>query len=313
MSAAQVSQRPAQANAEAELRRMVILPQFERLAAALVDAETRLACARNSSKDATRIELCQGLLEQARSAIGSGGVWRAAPREFLAWDCLAQFDRQMLHLVSQEELHSIWLSVKAEADEKLTGHRKRAVADIVEHANKAALTVSSVEAALRHLQTHSQNQYYKLGQLRRQIGYVGVFLLVLILGLLLAAGFETFERFWPALDRKLQLGTLLGLVGGVLSVAFTVSRTDEKAKIPKLLASSEVMLVRPLIGASLALPVALFADSGLISVAGINERAWLVAIACFLAGFSERWFLGLVEGLEKRTAQASERKAGDGK
>ena len=30
------------------------------------------------------------------------------------------------------------------------------------------------------------------------------------------------------------------------------------------------------------------------------DKAYLGAIACFLAGFSERWFLGLMEGLERR-------------
>jgi hypothetical protein len=309
MDTQQAPHRPRQATAPERLRTTVFSPQFERLSAALVDSETRLANARNAGADPSRIELCEGLLDKARSAIGRGGLWRAAPREFFAWDCIAQFDRQMVHLVGEAELQAIWLATREEALEKLAGHRRKAVEQIIERVGRSSASASDVEAALAQVQTSSQNLYYKIGELRRQIVFAGVFLLVLIFCVLVATGFESFERFWPALDRKLQFGTLLGLVGGVLSVAFSVSRTDEKAKIPKLRTSLEVMLVRPLIGASLALPVVLLADSGLVAIGGITDRLWLVGVACFLAGFSERWFLGIVEGLEKRPAQPSGKEA----
>lgn len=286
-------------------------PQFERLSAALVDAETRLRSAKNAGADANRIAVCDGLIQKARSAIGRGGIWRAAAREYFAWDCIAQFERQMVHLVGDPERQMIWLATCEEAQEKLGGHRRAAVERIMERVGESVASAPEVEAALAQVQTSAQNSYFKIGQLRRQIVFVGLFLLALIFGVLLATGMGSFERFWPALDQKLQFGTLLGLVGGVLSIAFSVSRTDEKAKIPKLRTSFEVMLVRPLIGASLALPGVLIADSGLIRIAGIDDRLWLIGIVCFMAGFSERWFLGLVEGLEKRSAQGKE--AGGGK
>jgi hypothetical protein len=275
-----------------------------RLEAALVGAQARLDRAVASGRDEVRTRLCQGFLEQARSALGSGGVWSADSREFFAWDCMAQFDRQMLYLVDDQELASLWPSLVAEAQEKCSGHRKKAVAEIVKQVETAGLTRSAVEAVMQHLQTRSQNQYYKISRLRGQLSWAGLSLLALILAVLVASSRKAFDAFGPSLDQMLGLGTLLGWVGGVLSVALTVTSTDEKAKIPELMSSFQVSLVRPLIGAALALPVILVVSSGLITLGKIDPQ-WVVAIACFMAGFSERWFLSVLTGLETKATPAS--------
>lgn len=279
-------------------------PRLERLTAALVDSESRLACIRRNNNDQARIGVCERLLREIRSAIESMPAWHADEREFFAWDCVGQFDRQMVYLVDERERQAIWLCAIHEAGEKLGGHRKKAVERLIESVGDGAAPAATVEAALKQIQAQSQNQYYRIAQLRRQIFYVGLFLLVMIVGVVVAARMHWLERLWPNLDQTLELGMLLGLVGGVLSLAFTVSRTDETAKIPKVRMSFQVALARPIIGAALALPVVLIVDSGLITVAGV-EKKWLVAIASFLAGFSERWFLGIMEGLEKKARVGS--------
>ena len=112
------------------------------------------------------------------------------------------------------------------------------------------------------------------------------------------------------LDRSLVTGTLLGLTGGVLSLAFTVARTNTRAKIPVMQESIQVAHMRPPIGAAVALPVILILEAEVVTMPQISKR-WLIPIACFLAGFSERWFLGLVTGAEKgiRTKGADDDKS----
>jgi hypothetical protein len=285
--------------------------RFVRLRAALVEAEARLEWAQASGGDEVRIKLCGELLEQARSAVESAGLWDADAREYFAWDCLAQFDRQMLHLVGDKDLMSIWLSLVAEAQEKCSGHRKKAIADIAEQVKTVGPTRSAVEAVMQHLQTTSQNLYYKIDRLQRQIFWAGALLLALILYVLFAASFNLFDAYGPDFGSKIALGTIVGWVGGVLSVAFTVTNANEKTKIPKLVSSFRVSLARPLIGAALALPVVLVVDSGLITIGKIDSK-WVVAIACFLAGFSERWFLGVMAGIEKQAAPPSKKEPVDG-
>jgi hypothetical protein len=272
-----------------------------RLKAAIVDAEARLQWAKAAGRDAVRTRLCDELLEQARVAVKSTRLWNGDSREFFAWDCIAQFDRQMLHLVDEQDLRPIWLSLLAEAQEKCSGHRKQAVAEIARQVDNGGLTRSAVETVLQHLQTTSQNQYYKIGRLKQQIIWAGWVLLILILLVLYWASRGLFEVYGPGLGSQVALGTLLGWVGGVLSVALSVTSADEKAKIPKLVSSFRVSLVRPLIGAALALPVILVVNSGLIQIGGVDQK-WVAAIACLLAGFSERWFLGVMTGLEQRVA-----------
>jgi hypothetical protein len=282
-----------------------------RLKAALVDAEARLEWAEASGRDEVRTRLCGELLEQARSAVKDASAWNADSREFFVWDCVAQFDRQMLHLIDDEDLKATWLSLLAEAQEKCSGHRKQAVAEIAKQVETSGLTRPAVEAVLQHLQTTSQNQYYKIGRLKQQIFWAGGILFSLILLVLLLASRGHLEVYGQEFGSEVALGTLLGWVGGVLSVALTVTSTNEKAKIPKLVSSFRVSLVRPLIGAALALPVILIVKSKLIQIGGIDQM-WVAAIACIVAGFSERWFLGVMTGLEKQAAVILGKEGGRG-
>jgi hypothetical protein len=283
---------------------------MNRLAAALVEADARLGQLAATSADPVRVAACAELLAQARSAATARAFGISRPREYLAWDCLAQFSRQLVYLMPKDELAALWLSLKAEGKEKLSGHRREAVQEIVDVAGKSVPGPGTVATVLEHLQTTAQNRYHKLDEQRRQINWVGGFLVCLVIGLLITTGLHRFRDVSPTLDEALRLGMLLGIVGGVLSVAFTITRADEKVKIPALRSSFEVMLVRPLVGAALALPVVLIVESGAITITGLG-KPWLVPVACFLAGFSERWFLGLMEGLEKKARPEPEKKAGN--
>ena len=300
-------------------RRIALLRPIQRLEAALIDAQGRFDRALATPGDPSRIEACKQRLDSAWQAAQHRSFGVASPRDYLAWDCLAQFDREMVHLLSREEMNALWISLKAEAQQKLTDHRKQAVASLVSNVEGASgkpeasdLRPEIVAEVLKQIHITSQNQYYKIDQLRRQIAYAGLFLFVLIFGLLLVSGFGWSVQFSDTLDGALVLGTLVGLSGGVLSLAFTVVRTDVTSKIPAVRMSFEVAMMRPLIGAALALPVILVIESGFLQVNGIGKN-WLIAVACFLAGFSERWFLGLMESVEGKAPNGGNEKGASGK
>ena len=115
-----------------------------------------------------------------------------------------------------------------------------------------------------------------------------------------ALGF--FSILGSRVQDTLPLAVFSGLLGGVLSVAYTVVRADTGRKIPEVRANFTVTMVRPVIGAAIALPVMFFLESGLI----IDEaHRWVVLGLCFVAGFSEQWFLGIVEKIEGSTGIAN--------
>lgn len=131
-----------------------------------------------------------------------------------------------------------------------------------------------------------------------QIRYAGLILSILVVALLVGASWGVFRDVSETLDHALVTGILLGLTGGVLSLAFTLARTDTRAKIPAMQESIQVEHVRPFIGAAVAVPVILILESEVVTVPSTDKK-WLIAVACFLAGVSERRFLGLVSDVER--------------
>ena len=101
----------------------------------------------------------------------------------------------------------------------------------------------------------------------------------------------------------LTWAALLGALGGLLSALRTLTRSAAR-KIPAHLAGWPVTLVRPVIGAVAGIAAWLIIATGVVTVvAELKQLAPLVA--AFFAGFSERYFLSLVPGAEKRADASS--------
>ena len=94
-----------------------------------------------------------------------------------------------------------------------------------------------------------------------------------------------------------MLGIPAGALGGILSMAFSLGRADLTAKIPDVRLSRLVTFTRPLLGATVAIPVLVFIEAGFLKVEGFVGGLAVFAF-CFLGGFSERWFLGVMERFE---------------
>jgi hypothetical protein len=79
-----------------------------------------------------------------------------------------------------------------------------------------------------------------------------------------------------------------------------LGRVDLAGKVPELRLSRITLLVRPLLGATAAIPVSLAANADFIRINGLSApmTVFLLAVA---TGFSERMFMALVDRVGGRS------------
>ncbi|MEV0790404.1 hypothetical protein [Kribbella sp. NPDC050459] len=99
---------------------------------------------------------------------------------------------------------------------------------------------------------------------------------------------------------------LVGATGGILSGMFSVR--NSRAKLNDYRTSTLNVGLRPLIGATAAICVCLFLTWGTINGIEVTSKGTF-AIAAFLAGFSERYFLRFLHGQESAALEQIERDA----
>jgi hypothetical protein len=150
------------------------------------------------------------------------------------------------------------------------------------------------------VQEHYNNEYRKQDIISAQV-FRATVVLSLALGAVLALAIGGWFVFAGEVGDTVRLAMLFGLLGGALSVAVSFLQR-EPGRIPKLMREDLVTLARPVIGAGTATAVYLYLLAGLLSVEGLREP-WAVSGLAFLAGFSERWFLGIVAASEQKTAK----------
>lgn len=269
-------------------------PQDVRLLAALLDAHRRLSAL-------TPIpDVCRKLLKRA-----DGEAGRA---RYVAWDCLHQLDDELLAAMTEGERAVRWCTLRAEAEEKLKGSWRGKAGDCL--AKRVPENEPVPLHVLRELQAHvataAQNQQHKLDLFhKRSLPWVTA-LLALAVASALAFSYCVYttdrftkEQLAPLLRwaQAILLGIPAGALGGILSTAFSLGRADLKAKIPDIRLSRLVTLTRPLLGATVAIPVLVFIEAGYVKFTGFENSLAILAF-CFLVGFSERWFLGVMERFE---------------
>jgi cation transporter-like permease len=275
-------------------------PHNARLRAALLDAARRLAALEAKLGDKARsnriVQACRRCLESATEE-----AVRGAP--YGAWDCVHQVNDEMLAAMSADELAAQWCSLRAEAEEKLKGSwRAKAAECLVKQAPDGKPPPLEIVRELQgHLATAAQNQQHKLALFEdRTLPSLSVFLGVFVGGVLAFSAIvlnrEAMPSFLPWAE-TLVLGILSGALGGILSTAFSFGQADLTKKIPEVRLGMLVTSMRAVLGAAVAIPVAVFVESEYVKIEGLVKPFSVLAL-CFLAGFSERWFLGLMERFE---------------
>lgn len=283
------------------LRRKVVPskdPTVIRLKAALLDAHRRLASV--SSKGATEH------VHKAASECLENAKRNADEKEyFIAWDCIHQFDHEMLAAMDDPQRTIRWASLVAECGEKLKGWRIKASEVLIKKVGDAVpVPLPAVWELHTHLWATAQNQQHKIQVYERETLPLLRRLLLGVVATALLFWYFTITADSPSKAlipwaEAILLGVAAGALGGILSMMFSLGRLDASKKIPEARLGTLMTSIRPLLGAAVAIPVVVFVEAKFVDVKGFDRPLSILAF-CFLAGFSERWFVGLIEKFESK-------------
>jgi hypothetical protein len=281
-------------------------PLEQRLEATLLAFAGRIAAVadRGSSGDTQVLDRARDLLARANEAARRG-------RTFVAWDCLLQVDRELLETLTEPERSAQWTSLIVEAREKLQGTWRL---EVVNEAAKRVGTTVATAADLRevkvHLNQHSQNFQHKLELYRRHLEASAVILVLGLLLVLLALSFGFLDWLTPTPESEklfrqtVITGMVMGILGSLVSIAFNATRLNLAERIPTFRAAVALAIMRPALGAAVALPIIIIIEANLVNVG--SAKTWLSLTLCFLGGFSERWFIDKMEAISKETLESKQ-------
>ncbi len=234
---------------------------------------------------------CIGFLEKAERAIALADIDSA-------WKCYNAARRAELHLLDDNELKAVQISLAHEAAQKLEGWRHKSVAEILclaEDTDNPEAKRRLIAEALMIRDAHNDNLYFRKDRVRSRMVILAVFLLALLLLYLSAIGlgdrpFRVYIASEPISWELLASCMLLGGMGACLSALMSLSNKDV---IPDQFTSIMVTIARPLIGAASGIIAVLSLKTGFFDLGDNNNVAvWLLA---FALGFSERLVMGTME------------------
>ena len=291
----------------------VLLGRFVRIRGDLLMAAPGVLDEDDRTK-VTAAVVCSDLLREARDLLER----RRVPLTVVTHQ-LSLADRALVSLYSdsvmrfrvqtlETELHE----VDPESDEQLSNLDQ--AKDGLRDGNRQQVE-TAVKDVLSHIGEMDERQLIaddlQVSRLSKAIGYValGWFLLLLIVPFVSSVqrGAEG-QIIWPLVDLDsagrldLFLGglglSLVGAVGGIVSGMFSVR--DSATSLLDYRTSVKRMALKPLFGAVAALTLYFFLSANLISGVAVTSAGTYV-VAAFLAGFSERYFLRIVdpEGKDK--------------
>lgn len=268
--------------------------EHARLRLRKVDSGDNRDGAATAGRSKTLREIRQKHLDLAEEAITSGEY-------FSAWGHLLAFNRDMIEDMHGVELEARLASARAEALLKLPSWRGEAVTALLtmESSANEQEKQDRLREILFHLHTSSQNTYFKIAKLKNQT-FAVIWMLLIASATVFSLSFLFMSQpFFDEISRShFHLAMLSGLVGSVLSVAFSVIRTNPEQKIPELKVSFPLTWARSFFGPLVAFALLVIIETDLINLGGYKPES-LVGLS-FVAGFSERWFLNLVDSVQDR-------------
>lgn len=206
------------------------------------------------------------------------------------WAFLHVAERAEIPSYSDDEFTALVALLRKETVEKLSAWRHEAASELLGPGGDGLPSRANVQEAMRVLHEHSDNQYHKLQLLRSQLRALALILALTLVTLEFITGVTGLTiglLGW----RDLLIIMNVGAIGGALSGARSLAGRSER-RIPEWLFDWPITVLRPLLGAAAATGLALIVQAGVVHF-GDGSRVALLATA-FLAGFSERWFLGVI-------------------
>lgn len=243
-------------------------------------------------------------LDLAKTAAGKGRINDG-------WGHLHEAERIAVGLVDKDELTAIVVDLRREAmdSRKFKKWRRNAMLDHLGGEDGGEkVKASDVQHALRLRSEHFDNVYGKIDETLFWVGFtswaVVGFLVILVAGA--ATGWIPLGEGSAGL---MVAAILMGALGGALSTGLSLTQTTSKASIPDLLREGSVTAFRPILGGAMAVVTFIFLQAGLLDFLTdeIAQDPWLVAAFGFLAGYSERWFMGIVGQVAEKKADEEDK------
>lgn len=218
----------------------------------------------------------------------------------IGWAYLNQAKLLSIYLLDPDDgtLESRAQATLNEAEQKLSSWRKDTVQDLLGKNRVLKGSFDQSKSARADLYTarkilteHNDNTHVKLSTALFQLK-----ILTLIAFVLVPSCIVTLLNFPGQIainDAFFLLSVvLLGALGGTVSGMISVARGSSAKSIPDQLLNSWLTISKPVFGSMAALVISLFFYAGLIQLGNLTNYS--VLAASFVAGFSERFFLGTV-------------------
>jgi hypothetical protein len=193
------------------------------------------------------------------------------------------------HEAGSGKLSSVWRSdlIRELLDTK---HIEDQVADPLEDVRRR------ITVAARIRDEDADNRYYRVALVRGQRSVLLIVLLVcVVIVLALAAAIDWRSDLGDPPFGFVALVALFGALGACLSAIQSLGHSGAKGRIPEHVASLDITITRPALGAAAALGVYAIAASGFLNIELDDEQAHLTVLAlAFAAGFSERLVISAV-------------------
>jgi hypothetical protein len=216
------------------------------------------------------------------------------------WACLHEAQRHELGGMDAAEQNARANSVlhEATADGKLAEWRRVCIESLlapIREEPPTAVSLADLSEATRVLQEQFQDDQARMETLRGQLLIAGVVvtaIIAVVLGLAYRGAFDA-RAF-----SDLIIVTVSGALGGAGSAVIGTARGGPTQRVPEYLNWAPMMLIRPIFVAGAAIVIYFFMRGGVLPEAA--NDTWTLAATSFIAGFSERWFLGVVTAFQGR-------------
>lgn len=272
---------------------------LDRLAADIEDFEADFARYRKEAtkdeRDLAWVESCTTHLSNARKALKNYDVDSG-------FQSLLNAVREAVPLMPKDERRARVISLRNEVKVKLGNSWRGESARLLLDGKPEDVPVEAIREALFHRNTYSQNIYRKIQLLRQQLVVICVLLVLLLLIAIFAGAFgalAVLDDKGPVSSCLLPFAIYMGVLGGTLSAAISVSHTDASAKIPDVQRTRLITLARSALGGAAAVAVFLLLQGNVVKLMDAPFTHWSMLFFCFLAGFSERWFISTLDTFTK--------------
>jgi predicted transcriptional regulator YdeE len=209
-----------------------------------------------------------------------------------AWGILHDIDSLLVEDMTKEEIQAKTKSLFEES-EKFDEKRKKAVKELLKTESK-----ENLKEAYKKRSEYYNTHYHKIRIRDKNLSIVLALLIIAIISIfIISAKFENADYM-----NRLFKCAAMGLLGATLSMAYTLTGKPIEEKIPDLIIGIRITFLRPAIGIAAAIVSLFLIDAKVLSAILSSDlvKKENLSVIAFIAGFSERWIISVVDILGKK-------------